>query len=146
MWSCDQSVFLSPECAIKCDAKTCLSRTRPCPPAAANMALASVAGTQPHAAYAAFVHGTRGKWSYLRRTVPHCGSLLQPIEDTLHESFIPAITGRPPCSQMKQKMLALPSKMGGLSLVDPTIAANEEYEASRRITSDLVQNIIHQEP
>ena len=86
--------------------------------------LASVAGTQTHATYAAFVHGTKGKWSYLRRTVPHCGFLLQPIEDMVHEGSIPAITGRPPCFQMERKMLALPSKLGGLSLVDPTAAAD----------------------
>ena len=43
--------------------------------------LANVAGSQPQAAYAAFIHGTCNKWKYLCRIVPHCGSLLQPIED-----------------------------------------------------------------
>ena len=32
--------------------------------------LSSVAGSQPHAAYAAFVRGTKHKWSYISRTVP----------------------------------------------------------------------------
>ena len=109
--------------------------------------LASIASSQPHAAYAyaAFVHGTRNKWSYLCRTVPQSGPLLQPIEDAIHNSFIPAVMGRPPCSQVERKMLALPSKMGGLSLADPSFHANEEYEASKKVTSDLVQSIIQQD-
>ena len=32
--------------------------------------LAAVAGSQPQAAYAAFVHGTKMKWNYFCRTIP----------------------------------------------------------------------------
>ena len=58
--------------------------------------LAVVAGSQPQAAYADFVHGTKNKWNYTCRTVTNCGHLLQPVEESVQEKLIPA-TGRPPC-------------------------------------------------
>ena len=106
--------------------------------------LANVAGSQPQAAYAAFIHGTCSKWKYLCRTVPHCGPLLQPIEDKLHQRLIPAITGRPPCSQAERSLLALPIKMGGLALANPVTTANQDYESSTSITSTLAQDILNQ--
>jgi hypothetical protein len=77
--------------------------------------LTKVAGSQPQAAYAAFVHGTSNKWNYLGQTMPQRGPSLQPIEDTIHQRFIPAITGTPPCSQAERALLGLPTKMGGLA-------------------------------
>ena len=106
--------------------------------------LANVAGSQPQAAYAAFIHGTCSKWKYLCRTVPHRGPLLQPIEDKLHQRLIPAITGRPPCSQAERSLLALPIKMGGLALANPVTTANQDYESSTSITSTLAQDILNQ--
>ena len=58
--------------------------------------LAKVATTQPHAAYAAFTHGLSGRWSYLLRTIPDIQDLLIPIEHEIHQTFILALTGRPP--------------------------------------------------
>ena len=45
--------------------------------------LSKVAATQPHAAYAAFVHGVCNQWSYLMRTTPDLKEVLQPLEDTI---------------------------------------------------------------
>ena len=106
--------------------------------------LAAVAGSQPQAAYAAFVHGTKHKWNYLCRTTPNCSHLLQPLEDAIHRKLIPAISGRPSCSQVERGLLALPAKLGGLSLSNPTTAAQSEFEASKKITASLVQSIIQQ--
>lgn len=106
--------------------------------------LASVAGSQPHAAYAAFVHGTKHKWSYLCRTVPNCGHLLQPLEEAIQQKLIPAISGRLPCSSTERDLLALPTKMGGLDLPNPTATAENEFESSKQVTATLVQSIIRQ--
>ena len=59
--------------------------------------LAEVASSQPHAAYAAYVHGLSSRWSYLLRTVSDIDDLLQPLENVTHQHLIPALTGRPPC-------------------------------------------------
>jgi hypothetical protein len=40
--------------------------------------LSDIAVTQPHAAYAAFVHGLSGRWLYLIRTVEGISTLLRP--------------------------------------------------------------------
>ena len=106
--------------------------------------LSSVAGSQPHAAYAAFVHGTKHKWSYISRTVPNCGHLLQPLENAIQQKFIPAISGGPPCSLVERDLLALPTKKGGLDLPNPAATSDFEFEASKLVTAPLVQSIIHQ--
>ena len=55
--------------------------------------LAIIAVSQPQAVHAAFVHGSRNKWTYLLRTIPQCGPCLQLLEDVIHQNFIPALIG-----------------------------------------------------
>ena len=57
--------------------------------------LAEIADIFPHAAYAAFIHGLFGRWSYLMRTIPDIKDFLQPLEDVIHQSFIPVLFGGP---------------------------------------------------
>ena len=45
--------------------------------------LLDIANIQPHAAYAAIVHGIRNQWSYLMRTTPDLEDLLYPLEEAL---------------------------------------------------------------
>ena len=101
--------------------------------------LAIVAGSQPHAAYAAYTHGTKHKWTYICRTEPNCSRLLQPLEDAIQLRLIPAISGRPPSSTVERELLALPTKMGGLGLSNPTVNADFEFNASKKVTAPLVQ-------
>ena len=44
------------------------------------------------------------------RTIPDIQSLMQPLEDTIHQFLIPALTGWPPCSKTERDILALPSR------------------------------------
>ena len=104
--------------------------------------LAIIAVSQPQAAYAAFVHGSRNKWTYFLRTIPQCGPCLQPLEDVIHQKFIPAVTGRSPCSEVKRALLALPARLGGMGLVNPVAVCDHEYEASKQVTAPLVNSII----
>ena len=55
--------------------------------------LSTVAESEPQAAYSAFVSGFTNKLSYFMRTIPDISNLLIPIEDTIRNRFIPAITG-----------------------------------------------------
>ena len=52
--------------------------------------LANVATTQPHATFAAFIHGFVHKFTYLSRTTPINDLLLQPLEDIIRSRLIPA--------------------------------------------------------
>ena len=80
--------------------------------------LAEVADIFPHAAYAAFTHGLFSRWSYLMRTIPDITDFLQPLEDVIHQSFIPELFGHPPCSSIKRDLYALPVRLHGWSGFD----------------------------
>ena len=104
--------------------------------------LCQIACSQPQAAYCAFFHGLRGKWLYITRTVPGISSLLQPLEVKIRQSFLPIITGQPAPNDIMRALLSLPARVGGLSIIDPSTAADAEYAASVRLTAPLVALIV----
>ena len=106
--------------------------------------LAEVADIFPHAAYAAFTHGLFSRWSYLMLTIPDITDLLQPLEDVIHQSFIPALFGRPPCSSIERDLYALPVRLGGLGLMNPCSAASSAFHDSEKLTAPLVALIAAQ--
>lgn len=107
--------------------------------------LAKVAISQPHAAHAAFTHGLSSRWSYLLRTIPDIQDLLLPLEDAIHHHFIPALTGRPPCSSLERDLLSLPVRLGGLGLRNPAAESPSIFQASQHLTAPLVALIVAQE-
>ena len=107
--------------------------------------LAQVATSQPHAAFAAFTHGLFSRWSYLTRTIPDIQDLLLPLEKEIHQTFIPAITGRPPCSELERDLLSLPARLGGMGLTNPATVSQNAFLASQRLTALLAALIITQE-
>ena len=107
--------------------------------------LSTIASSQPHAAYAAFTHGLAGRWTYLLRTVQDISPLLRPLEDAIHQQFLPALTGRSPCSPEERELVSLPVHLGGLGINDPTTSAYTEYVTSTQISAPLVALIIAQE-
>ena len=106
--------------------------------------LATIAMTQPHAAYAAFTHGLTSKWSYLTRTTRDVSSLLQPLELVIRSKFIPALTGQPPPDDELRNLLALPARLGGMALTNPTTQADNEFSASLKVTDPLKYAILKQ--
>ena len=106
--------------------------------------LAEVAKTQPHAAYAAFIHGYVHKFSYLCRTTPNIDLLLQPLEDCIRSRLIPALTGRAPPSDTVRELLALPVRLGGLGIINPTTLSSSEHLASINISAPLRNLILKQ--
>ena len=90
-----------------------------------------MAKTQPHAAYAAFIHGYVHKFSYL------CSidQLLQPLEDCICSQLIPALNG---------KRLALPVRLSSLGIVNPTKVSSLELLASANISASLRELILKQ--
>ena len=104
--------------------------------------LSSIATTQPHAAHAAFTHGLVSKWTFLTRTIPSTGHLFQPLEDTLRFHFIPALTGRPSPNDSERDLLALPARLGGLALINPTDLSHTEHSASLQVSQPLASHIL----
>ena len=65
--------------------------------------LSTIAATQPHAAFAAFIHRFIHKFQFICRVCPDTEHLLQSLEESIHSRFIPAITGRDPPEQLNQR-------------------------------------------
>ena len=107
--------------------------------------LSSIAETHPQAAYAGFTHGLVNKWSYLTRAIENIGPLLQPLEDVIRSKFIPALSGMPAPSEEVRDLLALPCRLGGLGILNPTRTASHEFQASVEITTPIVSSILSHE-
>ena len=69
--------------------------------------LSSIAKHQLHFAYAVFTHGLSGKWAFIMRTIPDIEDELQPLEDAIQYSFLPALTGRQAVRDAERELLAL---------------------------------------
>ena len=107
--------------------------------------LAEIAQSQPHAAYCAYTHGLSSRWTYLSRTIPDISPLLQPLEEAIHQHLIPAITGRPSCSNEERDLLALPVRLGGMGVTNPVAMSLHAFESSTRLTALLVAKILEQD-
>ena len=68
--------------------------------------LCEFAKTEPHAAYAAYFHGYKSKFTYFMRTIDGLKNFLQPIEDLLTTKLIPVLFGDITISQ-KRKIVIL---------------------------------------
>ena len=104
--------------------------------------LSAFALTQPHAAYSAFCHGLIGKWTYLARTIPHSSELFKPLEDAIRTIFLPSLTGQSPFNDTDRNMLALPTRLGGLGIINPSLMSSHHYTTSVNVTSALVNLVI----
>ena len=105
--------------------------------------LSQIARSELHAAFSAFTRGLTGHWTYFLRTIEGISPLMKPLEDTIRQQFLPALTGRDSPSDEELELLALPSCHGGLGLVNPTAMA-DEYTSSLQITEPLTAVIEQQ--
>ena len=74
------------------------------------------------------------------------GFLFQPLEDAIHEHFIPTLTSWDPCSVLEQELLvlALTCQFGGLNIPNPTTLCNFQFSASKKISGPLASLILKQ--
>ena len=105
--------------------------------------LSSFALTVPHASYSAFVHGIRHKWTYVMRTIEGISDLLLPLEKVIREKLIPALCGKV-VNDLERKLLALPPRLGGMGIINPSDASQFEYESSCKLTDQQQQFIVDQ--
>ena len=107
--------------------------------------LSEIAKTQPQAAYAVFTSGYKHKFSYFMQTINCISNFVSPVENIIKEKMIPALFDGFPVSEEFRKLLALPCKLGGMSIIDPTENANDEYNNSKELISQLTNSIKQQE-
>ena len=83
-------------------------------------------------------------WWRLLFHIPDIEAELQPLEDAIRYSFLPALTGRQAFSDMERELLALPARHGGLGILDPTKCANSQFSASSKVSEPLASLIQQQ--
>ena len=105
--------------------------------------LTEFATSEPQACHAAFTCRLRHKWTYFMRTLPDIEDLLEPLERAISDVLIPSLTEHN-CSVTERKLLALPARMGGLGMTNPSESAESEYSASIRMSAPLVDKIMAQ--
>ncbi len=76
--------------------------------------------------------------------IPNINNLLQPLEDAIRLRLIPAIAGKPSINDLERDLFALPTRLGGLNIPNPTNISSKEYDASIKVTAALVKAINQQ--
>ena len=99
--------------------------------------------TQPQASYAAYTFRLKHRWTYFLRTLPDIQDLLEPLESAISRTLIPAITDWQ-CRQLDRDILALPVRLGGLGVANPSSDADLDYTSSVKLTAPLVRQIVSQ--
>ena len=66
--------------------------------------------SQPHAAYSAFTHGLRHKFTYFMRTM-ELGNFMGPLDELISNEFIPSLFGGQ-ISPSERRLISLPVKYG----------------------------------
>lgn len=89
-----------------------------------SLVLSSIAQTQPHSAFAAFTHGMGNKSTFLSHTIPNIGHLLQPPDTIIRTELISFLTRRPPPNNVTRDLFALPPRLGGLGLTNPSAVSD----------------------
>ena len=77
-----------------------------------------------------------GRWMYVMRTIPDISPLFKPLEDAIYLKLLPSFTSHSCCSS-ERELLSLPCRLGGLGIVNPTIIADSQFDASIKITNPL---------
>lgn len=76
------------------------------------------------------------------RTTPNISQLLQPIEDVIRTMLIPTLTARPPPNDIERRLLALPARLGGITIINPVETSNETFLASTKVTDPLKDSLM----
>ena len=107
--------------------------------------LSKIAEMEPQGAYAAFIGGFKSKFTYFLRAIPDIHDYFQPIEDTIANKFIPAVSGGRIVNDVERELISLPTRYGGLAKPIIKDIARMEYANSRRITEELALSINNQD-
>ena len=102
--------------------------------------LSVIARDQPQVAYAAFTRAAHNKWLYLQRVVPDCAFLFLALEHKIASDLLPSIFG---CeiTPAERNIVSLPTRLGGLNIINPSQSCDYSYTLSRRATNVVVDSL-----
>ena len=99
--------------------------------------LSEFAKSQPHAAFSAYIHGQQHKYRYFMRTIKDISGCLQPLDDIITNTFLPAVTGFNITSAAERELLSLPIKNGGMGIEILADISDVELDRSVEVTAPL---------
>ena len=80
--------------------------------------LAEICRSQPHATYIAFTKGIKSKFTYSLRTIESFEEYVDPIEEKIHDSFLPSLFGRAePLPGEIKELVTLSPAPGGMGII-----------------------------
>ncbi|MCH2405735.1 MAG: hypothetical protein MK200_06040, partial [Nitrosopumilus sp.] len=106
--------------------------------------LADIALIEPHAAYAAFIHGFQHKFTFTMRTIPDISAGFKRLDDVITNKLIKNIFNRE-CTEIERKLFALPVRLGGLGMNVLSEMCEIQYKNSVAVTESLVENVVNQQ-
>ena len=74
----------------------------------------------------------------------HLSEVIEPLENVIKSKLIPSLTGRSAPSNIERNMLALPPKLDGLGIINPSSLC-QEFTNSQMITALLSSLILQQD-
>ena len=107
--------------------------------------LCEFAKTEPQAAYAAYCHGYKSKFTYFMRTIEGLKNFLKPIEDLLTTKLTPVLFGDITISQKERLLYSLPTREGGLGIRIMEEESLMQHKRSKLFTAHLVSLIVMQD-
>ena len=105
--------------------------------------LAAAARRYPQTAYAGLSQSLQSEWQYLQRVTPNISPAFAPLEAAIATVFLPALLDASVEEVAKLRpLLALPTRMGGLGIPDPTTTGEHCYAASTASTNLLQESLV----
>ena len=90
--------------------------------------------------------GFWGGGLFLSRTLPGISGLLSPLEQSICLHLLPALFGKCTLGDTERQLISLPSRLGGLGIINPCLSSSFQFEASQRVTGPLVLLLLEQDP
>ena len=105
--------------------------------------LAAAARRYPQTAYAGLSQSLQSEWQYLQRVTPDIAPAFAPLETAIATVFLPALLEATveEIAQLRP-LLALPTRMGGLGIPDPTTTGEFCFAASTASTNLLQDSLV----
>ena len=106
-------------------------------------ALAKVARRYPQTAFAGLARSLQSEWQFLQRVTPDIAPAFAPLEAAIATEFFPALLQASVEEvALLRPLLALPLRMGGLGIPDPTTTGEHCFAASTASTNLLQGSLV----
>ena len=105
--------------------------------------LSEFACTQPHAAFCAYIHGLRHRYTYVMRTIPNISMLLKPHDEAVNNLIKVSLNGYS-FNNAERQLFSLPAKFGGIGITIVSEISDQEYNNLRAVTRQTTVNVKQQ--